>query len=364
MDSMRGIHTKRNQAGLAAIIVATIIMVILSLITLGFARIMRREQRQSLDRSLSSQAFYAAESAVNDAVKRVQDEISPYTADKTTCTGAPFNGAVDNTLGSSYTCLLIDQAPPTLEYTQGSITTNSSKVIPIREENGVTIPQLRIAWEDPGLNTTAAGLNTTPVFTCPVGSPQLPAFTSWNSRIPGMLRLDIIPSDALDRASLATKTVSMYLYPASAGCNGAAKTIVNYSSQVGDTNKGQIIKVNCTAGNGPRDCELKFVFDGASPNRLYYMRVRSIYHSSDMTIRAFSDTNTADNASSQVSIKGAQVQIDATGKVNDVLRRIQVRVPVIKSYPIPEFVLQTTDSICKKIEVAPPSIADTSKCPF
>ncbi len=364
MGSMRVTNSKRNQNGLAAIIVATVIMIILSLITLGFARLMRREQRQALDRSLSSQAFYAAESAVNDAVRRVQDEVSPYIADKTSCNqdSATFTGAVDGSIGSSYTCLLIDQSPPSLEYTQGSIATSSSKIIPIREETGKLINQMRIAWEDPGLTTTTAGLSTTPTFTCPA-TVSLPAFTAWDSKTPGMLRLDIIPADALDRASLTSKTISMYLYPTDVSCV-TGQSVINYSTQAGDANKGQIIKVHCTAGKSPRDCELKLVFDGASPNSLYYIRVRSVYRSSDMTVRIYEGVDTSE-AAVQSSIKGAQIQIDATGKVNDVLRRIQVRVPVKKSYPIPEFVLQSTDSICKKIEVAPaPANIVNNSCPL
>lgn len=365
---MRGIHAKRNQNGLAAIIVATIIMIILSLITLGFARLMRREQRQALDRSLSSQAFYAAESAVNDAVRKIQDEANPYIDDKEACTqdSATFTGAVDGSLGSSYTCLLIDQSPPTLEYTQGSISTTSSKVIPIKASPLVKsgpspkIGKISIAWEDPGLSTTTAGLSTTPIFGCP--SPvTLPTFTTWSSKTPGMLRLDIIPADALDRTSLQNQTASLYLYPASNGCATATSSI-SFASYIGD-NKGQIVKVNCAPADAtrPRDCEISVDMDFAHQNTLYYMRVRSIYRNSDMTVRIY-DTGTPQK---QLAIRGAQVQIDATGKVNDVLRRVQVRVPVTKSYPIPEFVLQTTDSICKKLEVAPsPANIATNTCPL
>lgn len=365
---MRGIHTKRNQDGLAAIIVATVIMIILSLITLGFARLMRREQRQALDRSLSSQAFYAAESAVNDAVRRIQDEANPYTEDKNGCTqdASTFTGTVDGSLGSSYTCLLIDQSPSTLEYTQGSISTNASKIVPIRADPpnrgspSAPLGRISIAWEDPSLNTTAAGLNTTPTFGCP--SPVvLPAFTNWNTKTPGMIRLDIIPADALDRASLQTQTASLYLYPADNGCASASSSIV-FNNYIGD-NKGQIVKVKCSATDNtrPRDCELAIDMDALHQNRLYYVRVRSIYHNSDMTVRIY-DTDTP---AKQLPIRGAQVQIDATGKVNDVLRRVQVRVPVTKSYPIPEFVLQTTDSICKKIEVAPaPANIANNSCPL
>ena len=366
MISMRGIKSNRNQNGLAAIIVATVIMIILSLITVGFARLMRREQRQALDRSLSTQAFYAAESAVNDAVRKIQDETSPLTSDKTTCSqDNNFTGTVDGTLGSSYTCLLIDQAPPTLEYTQGSVTTTSSKVIPIRAVDDDNLPvkigRISIAWEDPYLTTTDTTLSSTPVFTCPAGDPSLPTFGNWNSKTPGMLRIDVIPADILDRSSLQTKTASFYAYPGSSTCNGAGQTAVALSSQLGDANKGQIIKVNCAPGTVPRDCELNIDMDPAYQNFLYYVRIRSIYRASDMTIRTY-DTASPKN---QLSIRGAQVQIDATGKVNDVLRRIQVRVPVTKSYPIPEFVLQTTDSICKQLEVAPaPANIVNNGCPL
>ena len=360
---MRGITTKRDEDGLAAIIVATVIMIILSLITLGFARVMRREQRQALDRSLSSQAFYAAESAVNDAVRRVQDEVNPYTTDKTSCTqdSATFTGTVDSSLGSSYTCLLIDQSPPTLEYTQGSIATTSSKIIPVRASTGAKIGKLNLAWEDPGLNTTTAGLSSTPIFSCPTPV-TLPAFTAWNSKTPGMIRLDIIPADVLDRASLQARTASLFLYPASTSC-GSAVSSITYSAHIGDA-KGQIVKVKCdpAASTRPRDCELSVDMDGIYQNSLYYVRMRSIYRSSDMTIRIY-DTNAI--SPGQLSIKGAQVQIDATGKVNDVLRRVQVRVPVTKSYAIPEFVIQTTDSICKQLEIAPaPANIVDNQCPL
>lgn len=340
-------HKKRDEAGLVAIIVATIVMIILSLITIGFARLMQREQRQALDRSLSTQAFYAAESAVNDAVFQIQN--NNYSADKSTCgTDATFTGDVNAAIGASYTCLLIDQSPPTLEYTQGSITTTSSKIIPIRADGSVSIGQMRFAWEDPSI--------TSPTYTCP--TLNFPTYTTWGSTRPGILRLDLIPANTLDRASLINNTLSLYLYPTNCG---AAGTAINYSAHNDPTEKGQIVPVNCSAAGTPRDCEITINLDGGSAGVLFYARVKSIYRSSDMTVRIF-DTAATPN---QLSIRGAQVQIDATGKVNEVLRRVQVRVPVYKSFPIPEFVLQTTDSICKQIQIAPaPANLVDNTCPL
>ena len=59
----------KDERGMVAIMIAMFLMIILSLITLGFLRLMQREQRQALDNSLSTQAYYAAESGINDAVK-------------------------------------------------------------------------------------------------------------------------------------------------------------------------------------------------------------------------------------------------------------------------------------------------------
>ena len=55
----------RNQDGLVSIIIVVILMIVISIIVLSFAKVVRNEQRQTLDRQLSTQAYYAAESGVN-----------------------------------------------------------------------------------------------------------------------------------------------------------------------------------------------------------------------------------------------------------------------------------------------------------
>lgn len=360
MLSMR--DYRKNEEGLVAIVVATIIMIILSLITMGFARLMQGEQKQALDRSLSTQAFYAAESAVNDVVRRIQDEnpVTRYTSDKTDCRpDATFNGSVNSANAASYSCLLIDQAPDTLEYTQGSIGITTSKVIPLHADTNVQIGSIKVAWEQ------SAGVTPTFSNSCPTTEPvAFPAFGSW-AWTTGMMRLDLIPADTLDRDSLINNTLSLFLYP----CTGAGSvTSILYSAHSPTNAKGRVVPVRCASGAVPRDCELTIELDAGAgaKNRLYYLRAKSIYRASDMTIRIY-DTASPPN---QLAIRGAQVQIDSTGKVNDVVRRVQVRVPVNKAYAVPEFVIETTDSICKQIQVAPApanivqGVGPASTCPY
>ncbi len=339
MSNMGKIH--KNEDGLVAIIVATIIMIILSLVTLGFARLMQREQRQALDRGLSTQAFYAAESAVNDAAQQIRH--NGYTANKTSCgTDATFTAnGVGTGLNATYSCLLINQNPTTLEYT--NYADANSIPAPLESSTGDDITSVKISWDN---KYTAA---TT--YPCPASfTSAFPAFSSWDpaapQTYPGIMRVDLIPADTLNRAALVNNTITMYLYPVTAGCTGAV-TAINNSAQVGDSAKGKIIPVACMTPTGsmPHACELTINND-SSPNKKYYVRLKSLYKSSAVTVRIF-------NAAIQLGFKGAQVQVDSTGKVADIVRRIQVRIAVDDTYYRPEGVIQSMDSICKQVSIAP-----------
>ena len=96
-------------------------MLVISLIVLGFAQIARRNQRQSLDRQLSTQAFYAAETGVNDAANLVKSAASVPAKTSCTDTGGGFYSAlpssnIDATNKVTYTCLMVNPAPGSLVY--------------------------------------------------------------------------------------------------------------------------------------------------------------------------------------------------------------------------------------------------------
>lgn len=67
---------RSNQEGIVAIIVAVILTVLMSLIILAISQNANREQRQALDRQLSDQAFYNAESGVNDLANYLYKNIA------------------------------------------------------------------------------------------------------------------------------------------------------------------------------------------------------------------------------------------------------------------------------------------------
>lgn len=76
----------------------------------------------------------------------------------------------------------------------------------------------------------------------------------------------------------------------------------------------------------------------------YYLRMMSIYK--DVRVRIVA----RDSSNNALSLQGAQAVVDATGKAQDVLRRIQVRVPLTASSTnqVSDAAISSTDAICKR----------------
>ncbi len=158
----------------------------------------------------------------------------------------------------------------------------------------------------------------------------------------GVLRFELIPIKAGNpgRSGLIDDTQTFFLYP-----NQSSSGNINFASS--PNAKGQIINGNCsnTATAPKRLCNVTIVIPPSYKE--LYVRMRSIYQPSAVTIQGLGPTD------NEIKFSGSQVVIDATGKVQDVLRRIRVNVPVLVGYDLPENAIQTTNSICKKLLVGP-----------
>ncbi|MGH7234477.1 MAG: PilX N-terminal domain-containing pilus assembly protein, partial [Candidatus Saccharimonadales bacterium] len=66
------IKTKKlGEEGFAPIIVSIIIVIVLSLLTVGFVTLANNSAQNALNRQLSNNAYYAADSGVNDAIAAI-----------------------------------------------------------------------------------------------------------------------------------------------------------------------------------------------------------------------------------------------------------------------------------------------------
>jgi Tfp pilus assembly protein PilX len=326
---------EHRQAGMVAIMVTLILMTVISLIVLGFAQISRRNQRQALDRQLSTQAFYAAETGVNDADELIKDAIKNgvSVASKTDC--APASGAfyaslnpvLDASNKVEYTCLLVEPTPSSLSYSGVGI---NSTIIPLIATSG-TIANVSIVWQTKD-DTTTPSVNC-PTTTTKVFVPKTSA--SWNCGY-GVLRIDFVPTagSSLSMAGLQSATMSSFLVPLISGSTGATNSITYGSGAINN-----LVGISCTNTN----CQLT-ISTGATPQSQYYMRVSSIYKDVSLQVSATDGSGTA------VRLQGAQAVVDVTGKAQDVLRRIQVRVPLIgsSSNQLSDYAIQSGEAICKR----------------
>ena len=327
---------KSKENGLVAIIITMILMIILGLITVGFARLVRREQTQALDRQLSTQAFYSAEAGVNDIVGQIRANKVDLSQDyDTTCNsvissnGLSISPALDNSNNASYTCLLVDVSPTSLVY--DIIDTASAVTIPVVAESG-NISSISIYWQDTTGNTSLG---------CTSALGSFPPSANWPAACnAGMIRMELVSTGSgVNRISLINNTLTAFLQPqqnASAGTLG-----YNIAS-----NNGATVYGNCSAVQQPRMC--KVIINSGLGGSSYYLRLRSIYKPNSVVV-------TASSGGGPIEFLNAQAVIDSTGKANDVLRRISVRIPLDSGLGqgVPPFAIQSGDSICKKFSVAP-----------
>ncbi|MCX6729040.1 MAG: PilX N-terminal domain-containing pilus assembly protein [Candidatus Saccharibacteria bacterium] len=330
-----------NEEGIVSIVVTLIIMIILTLIVTGFAQLARREQREALDRQLSAQASYAAESGINAlkaALPYITDDSRTACDDDKIKPSKGTNPFESTTLSdsSSYTCLLFNRKPKELLFQD---VTGDPVIAPLTLEGStgpVALENLNISWKAKDGSTSVNSSNRG----------EFPTASLWGKSI-GILRLDLIPipdSGNITTSDLdnSTKTKSFLLQP--------QKTGIDPKREIGTINSGEVIGVKCnvTANSG-----CTFIIAGLKLKK-YYLRMRSIYNTSSITL----NNQVPGGVASTSTFKGAQIEIDSTGKAADVLKRIKVRIEDPKSSVstangpnFPEYVFSSNDILCKRLSL-------------
>jgi hypothetical protein len=247
---------QRTEEGLVSIIAVTIIIIILSLMTAGFAKIMDREFRQSLDRELATQANYAAESGMNDARNYVASGAIADTGGKCLDTNN-LNGTqqqyfVDkgsispNQQGNiQYTCVNINTSPYVLNF--GKIPKGQSKIFKVVTSD--TLDNLYFSW-----NNAGAGASTGSTGLPGLGS--YPAESYWsaagNSQATGVLNTTIYPvppDGSAQTSTLESLARDYFMYPREG--SGAPIPTYAFNPNNGIPVDGNCLKANYDKGPGP-----------------------------------------------------------------------------------------------------------------
>jgi hypothetical protein len=350
---------KSDQSGMVSIVVSMILIMVLSLIVLAFARLTQREQRQVLDRQLNAEAFYAAESGINDAARALREGGPERTEENDNC-DAP-DGGYDNRLDGTnimYTCLLIDPSPTSLEY--NNITRGESKVFPVELRSGST-NAVSFYWQQPDVAPSFTGscpgatLNSFPATWPPTG-------TGCST---GVLRIDLVRIDnSFNRDELRNSVATIFAVPRSGGAAGsvAFSTVSGPAGSPVGRNQGQIVASGCVGTQSPthpKHCEVRITGLTLNASQMYYARVVPLYLDAEVSVCA------PECNSGALELINAQAQVDSTGRAADVLRRIQVRIGLsIIQGQFPVGAIESNTGLCKRISVAPPDTAPDDCAPL
>lgn len=315
---------KLNQSGFASITIALILVILLSLLTVGFAQLARREQRTALDKQLASQAYYAAESGVNDVLNEINkfdlaSNSSLLANAKTRCVDLPHsNPEINANTGVKYTCVLINLKPDSLIYS--GVSPDSDRIVKFSNEGGNgSLNSFTISWNSAdGKTTTRNDFNNEKTDV-------------WKS--PAILQVSLTPLNNVSRDSLINNTMTAYLYPTDPPANP-----VTYPGTSG-------LKVSGGCNNN--GCKTTFNITNPAPGKSYLVRILNYYDKSDISLG-----NARDTSGNSMTFVDAQAQVDVTGKAKNVLKRIQVRLPLHPSADLPANSLEA-QNICKRFGTAP-----------
>jgi Tfp pilus assembly protein PilX len=371
------IRRTRDQSGMTSIVVVSVLIILLTLVSLGFARIMTRSVKNSTNNETAYAATYAAQSGVNDLATWIRtnpDAKSIHCNDLigTSVAKGPFyedsflSGSTSND-NSKLTCLLVNQRPEDLAYQQ--LTALKSKVIKLTTDttSGAT-DSFMFSWQ--ANDATKTGVyQTTP--------PSFPSETTWNNTatckdsagtpaacLP-VLRITLYPiptGGSIDNVENNSKT--FFLFPQAAGLAGGVRSFAFTSKPDGSTVPVACSKADVAGFNGTSDNNCNVVINDLAnvPSTDYfYARVTPIYNDADIKIKA----NDVD--SRIVKFKRVQAILDVTAKVGSTAKRVQARVDLggvasdgsLKPSPnvnssddnIPDYTVRSSNSICKRLKV-------------
>ncbi len=298
-----------SQTGLASILFAMIMVIVLSLMAVGFATIARSDQRQTQDKTLSNQATYAAETAINRAATDIRNRIMtglPVTNDSTCAADqSPVARIVTNDV--EVTCVLIDATPLKLDTGASSTPT----VIPIKPDGLNSVNKIRVTWR---------ANNTSRVAT--YGSATRLDFGVANA-IP-TLRITASPSSNIGNIS------TVYARPISSGTGS-----VSFGTGAAS---GGIGSAACSAGL----CTLTLAITTGpwTSANTGILSIVSLDGDSSVTVEGL---NAAD---APVELYGAQVAIDATARAGDVIKRLVANIAYSSTTWRPSAALVSGD-LCK-----------------
>lgn len=391
-------NTYYRQRGAVSLFVVIFAALLITTITIAFVRVMVQNQQQATTADLSKSALDSAFAGVEDAKRAIVEfKKDCYNSDGEVITSercdvlatalrsnkcrtiqealfAELSEAdevlikqsdADEDLQQAYTCVKVRLDTP--DYV-GNLVSDASHFIPLKAKATDTFNKVVIRWyAQRDLQTAESeGAETTVNFADPPGDVSLPPLEQWPVNRPPLIRVQLIQfGDSFNLSSFndneggKTNTATHFLMPASIGRKTVA--FIEDKRQEEDGRRPVVTSsllspIDCaedfsTTSGGQFACEVTMTLPrpiGADDDkRTAYLLINQFYKNDT----AFS-ISMLNQANEEVLFDGVQPEIDATGRANDLFRRVKSRVEDnASSTPPLEAAVDITGSLCKNFLV-------------
>jgi Tfp pilus assembly protein PilX len=381
--------SRQKESGAVSLFIVVFAMLLITIVTLSFLRIMISDQQQASVNDLSKSALDSAQAGVEDAKRALiyyrtvcaSGGVADCATVRTTMNSTECNqglkdvvsvaantevqiqqtqSANDAQLNQAYTCVKMQL--DTDDYL-GTIEANSSKVIPLISTGAFT--RVLLEWfttDDLGLAGTSVDLQRTPAAVDVGGTNEqilpLLAQASWPQTRPSVMRAQIMQygtsftlSDFDDISSESSNANTLFLYPVgvSGKANPAFDTWSFADRDIRQIPTGAPLGTRCSGSlsGGGYACRVQLDLPAPIGNsagdttRTAYLRLSALYKSTHFRISL-----------DGTQFKGVQPSIDSTGRANEQYRRVETRVDLINTnFPFPEAALDVSGNVCKDFSV-------------
>lgn len=395
-----------KQSGAVSIFVVIFFMLLVTVVTVSFLRLMVNDQRQASNNDLSQSAYDSAQAGVEDAKRALLEHRKTCFSGAAACAAssnaitsdecnAALNGIAgtgsalgsngktgeimvqqsttgnDKALDQAYTCVTIDLE--TSDYV-GDIAANQSQLVPLISASSFDRVQIQWFSKEDIASGAVSLTNNRPLYTqanWPLNRPSL--MRAQLMQVAGNFKLDGF--DAVSGAQ--SNSATMFLYPTNqAGISERIMTDYDQrkTSPTDNPNPKDSLTtptaVSCTSSlvAGGYACSTVLVLPqaiggaGNNSDRTAFLRLLPFYNATHFRVTLWNGP--VSPSSSVVNFKDVQPSIDSTGRANDLFRRVQSRVDLFDTtFPYPEAAIEVTGNFCKDFAVTDVQyIAGTSGC--
>jgi hypothetical protein len=373
-----------RQSGAVSLFAVIFGAMLLTIVTIGFMRLMIMDQRQSSNNDLSQSAYDAALAGVEDA-KRVVRAAQTGNIQAVGVLNGPINcnmvaasGVVGGSISGdtiiqtgtgagkrfdqAYTCVKITMKSQDFIYKSIE---DKSQLIPLRATSSFN--KISIEWyrRDDESNLGSANAVNTEIST----TGELPARNSWHSNTPQLMRVQLInPGPTFNLSTLDTTGVTSFFRPNVLRSDVAGQDGTAVSSKTSDRpratdgnehNNGTNI-VSCSKTfkfSGEYSCKAVIDVDEiAAGSETAFLRLTSIYKGGSVKVSLQKTDGTI------VNFDGVQPIVDSTGRASNLFRRVEARLQIGDDFAYPDNAIELKNSLCKDFSVSGSGSAVAGRC--